>query len=280
MGLSKPANLSLQVNCEMNTEDDIAQWLFDKESTKNFLAASLFCHYLTAREASQIIRQFQSHWVRNGQVLWSGVHREMAQAWADGHHLQTLTTAMGPLMRAEHTSCLKTKKSRRQWSQYIHGASAIFAWFISRGEIVRVMSPPPPKRFHPSGLTSYQEIEEPIIKGQLGENAVHHIIMVHPMVKGGEQFFYELWPVDKSSTWVERFGLQTTRRKWRETRQCDSKSGLKALAALRDKPTDQSKLSVGCSESSNNRKVSSGIFEFCLLSFIFKAILIALYYAY
>jgi hypothetical protein len=31
-------------------------------------------------------------------VLWSGILRDEAQRWADGHEMQTLTTAMGPLM--------------------------------------------------------------------------------------------------------------------------------------------------------------------------------------
>lgn len=138
-----------------------------------------------------------------------------------------------PLMRIEHTSCLRSKMSQRHWSQYVHRASAIFAWFISRGELVTVLSPPPPERFHPSGHTSYQEIEEPIVTGQVGQSAVAQIIIVHPTIKGGEEFFYELWPVDRGSTWVENFGLQSATRRWRRTRQCDDRR-LRELAALRD----------------------------------------------
>lgn len=125
--------------------------------------------------------------------------REEAQEWADKHHLQTLTTAMGPLMNGKHPDCLKSKKSRHQWCHYIHGASAIFAWHIARGGIVTVLSPPP-ERFHPSALSNYQAIEEPVIRGRLGQNAVRQIIMVHPTVKGGAEFSYEIWPFDKSST--------------------------------------------------------------------------------
>jgi hypothetical protein len=55
--------------------------------------------YLSLQEAVQILEQFQSdNWLTNGQVLWSGMLREQAQQWADRHRLQTLTTAMGPLM--------------------------------------------------------------------------------------------------------------------------------------------------------------------------------------
>lgn len=50
------------------------------------------------------------------------------------------------------------------------GASAIFAWFVSRGEKVTVLSPPPPSRFHPIGLTNFQEIEKPILKGKGGRS--------------------------------------------------------------------------------------------------------------
>lgn len=144
--------------------------------------------------------------------LWSGVPRDKAQEWADRHHLQTLTTAMGPMMDEKHPDCLKLKKSPHKWSRYIHGASELFAWNIARGEKVTVLSPPPPERFHPSGLSNYQAIEEPIIQGSLGQCAVRHIFIVHPTVTESGEFSYEMWPADESSTSVERFGLQTFKR--------------------------------------------------------------------
>jgi hypothetical protein len=238
------------------TGDDVVQWLSDRESAEDPLVKT-FLRYLTIQETAQIIRQFQTHWIQNGQVLWSGMPREATQKWADQHHLQTLTTAMGLLMRIEHTSCLRSKMSQRHWSQYVHGASAIFAWFISRGELVTVLSPPPPERFHLSGHTSYQEIEEPIVTGQVGQSAVAQIIIVHPTIKGGEEFFYELWPVDRGSTWVENFGLQSATRRWRRTRQCDDRR-LRELAALRDQSPGQPKPSGGCSDFFKDRKVRSG----------------------
>jgi hypothetical protein len=92
--------------------------------------------------------------------MWSGILHEYAQDWADKHNMATLTTAIGPLTTLEHPLCLKRQKSSGGWSKYIKGASAVFAWHILRGERVIVLSPPPPERFHPSGQTNYQAIEE------------------------------------------------------------------------------------------------------------------------
>ena len=178
---------------------------------------ALVPQYLRADEEAQIHRQFQGDtWRCNNQVLWSGILRHEAQRWADEHEMQTLTTAMGPLMDPEHPLCLQNQKSNNAWSKYLKGASAIFAWYISRGESVTVLSPPPPKRFHPSGQTSYQAIEEPIVKGMLGTNAISRIEMVHRTVKGAENTHYQIWPVDNTTTWTENFGdLDVPKRRWR-----------------------------------------------------------------
>lgn len=189
--------------------------------------------YLSLQEAVQILRQFQSdNWLPNGQVLWSGMLREQAQQWADRHRLQTLTTAMGPLMDVKHPNCLKLRKNSEQWSKYVHGASAIFAWRIAKGEEVTLLSPPPPERFHPSGLSYYQVIEEPIIRGLFGQNAVHKINIVHPLIKESDEFFYELWPNDRSNKWVERFGLRACKMKWRQVRHSEDKTKLQCLMAF------------------------------------------------
>jgi hypothetical protein len=154
-----------------------------------------------------MLEQFQSNdWIPNGQVLWSGMPREKAQEWAKRHELQTLTIVMGPLMDIKHPDCLKLRKNNQQWSNYIHGASAIFAWRIAQGEKVTLLSPPLPERFHPSGLSYYQLIEDPIIRGLLDQNAVQKIIIVHPMIKESNEFLYELWPYDRRDMWEERFG--------------------------------------------------------------------------
>ncbi|PVH89086.1 hypothetical protein DL98DRAFT_614165 [Cadophora sp. DSE1049] len=147
---------------------------------------ALVPQHLTADEEAQIHRQFQGDtWQRNNQVLWSGILREEAQLWADEHEMQTLTTAMGPLMDPSHPLCLWTQKTAT------HGA---------------ILSPPPPERFHPSGQTNYQLIEEPIVKGSLGTTAVSRIELVHPTVPGAENTSYQIWPVDDTTTWTKQFG--------------------------------------------------------------------------
>ncbi|RDW70117.1 hypothetical protein BP5796_08514 [Coleophoma crateriformis] len=176
--------------------------------------------YLRADEEARIHRQFQGDtWRRNNQVLWTGIFRDEAQRWADEHEMQTLTTAMGPLMDVSHPLCLRNKKSPKAWSKYVKGASAIFAWYISKGESVTVLSPPPPERFHPSGQTNYQVIEEPIVKGVLGTSGVSRIEMVHPTVEGAEDIYYQIWPVDDTTTWTARVGeLNVQKPCWRKVK--------------------------------------------------------------
>ncbi|KAL5339661.1 hypothetical protein BJX70DRAFT_151037 [Aspergillus crustosus] len=209
---------------------DISQWLYNHKISQSPLV-QIFSHYLTVPEAAQIFHQFQSIWIRNGQVLWSGIPFDKAQAWADKHHLQTLTKAMGPLMNKNHADCLISEKTPHQWKKYIHGASTIFAWHIARFESVTLLSCPPPQRLHPSGLSYYQLIEEPIIQGRLGNCAVDRIVMVHPTVTESEEFSYETWPTDRSSTWINLYGLRTTQKPWRAVGKCKAQLRLRELAA-------------------------------------------------
>ena len=176
--------------------------------------------YLTIEEESQICHQFLgSQWRPNSQVLWSGLSREEVQKWADEHNMQTLTTVMGPLMNPKDPLCLKERKSKMQWSKYIKGASVIFAWYTAGSEMVTVLSPPPPGRFHPSGITTYQAIEEPILKWAIAGGAGLRIEMVHPTVKGAESFTYQVWPVDQTASWVAVFGLRhPEKRRWRSVK--------------------------------------------------------------
>lgn len=214
----------------MDCENPI-QLLPNQQSAQSPLVKVLN-RFLSVQEAGQITKQFQSeNWVPNGQVLWSGMPREKAQDWADRHRLQTLTTAMGPLMDEKHPECLKSKKNHRQWSRYVHGASAIFAWHIARGEMVTLISPPPPQRFHPSGLSYYQLIEEPIIRGLLNQNSVQKIITTHPMIEQSEaeEFFYELWPNDRSDKWVERYGSKPYKMNWRQVGHSNDITELRSL---------------------------------------------------
>ncbi|KAJ0135270.1 Uncharacterized protein HZ326_21694 [Fusarium oxysporum f. sp. albedinis] len=115
--------------------------------------------------------------------------REYAQKWADRRDFQTLTTALGPLLDPSRPECPHIRKPSAGWAGYIHGASVIFAWYISQGDLVTVLSQPPPQRFHPSGLTYYQTVEEPIIKGRLGNKAVGRIVVIHPTVGGKAEDF-------------------------------------------------------------------------------------------
>jgi hypothetical protein len=186
-----------------------------------------FRPYLTAEEELQIRQQFHDTWRWNGQVMWSGILREEAQEWADNHDMATLTTAMGPLMNPEHTLCLKNNKTSNAWSKYVKGASAVFAWHILRGERVVVLSPPPPERFHPSGQTNYQAIEERILKSEREGGTRLRIYMVHPLVKGAEDFSYQVWPVDETNTWIEKFGAQVRgARAWRKVKKVPMKIGI------------------------------------------------------
>ncbi|KAJ5469336.1 hypothetical protein N7539_008954 [Penicillium diatomitis] len=211
--------------------EDISQWLSTGKPPQTPLVM-LFSQYLNAEEAAQIFQRFQSEdWIPNGQVLWSGVPRDKAQKWADNHHLQTLTTAMGPLMDKEHPESLKSKMTPHHWIQYVRGASAVFAWHIARGEKVTVLLPPPPERFHPSGLTNYQAIEEPIVRGQIGQYAVRKIVLVHPTVTESEEYFYEGWPEDEYSTWIQKYGLRNKKITWRKIGRSGDKLRLKTLMA-------------------------------------------------
>ncbi|KAF4839202.1 hypothetical protein CGCTS75_v000463 [Colletotrichum tropicale] len=176
------------------------------------LVAQICPKYLTRDEANEIREEFNKVWVEDKQLLWSGTNYHVTKIWAAQQGLQTLTDAMGPLMCEGNDKCRKTTSSRT-WSQYMRGASALFAWRISQGRVTTVLTPPPPHRFHPSGMTNYQDVEEPILKGVLGIS-VGKIMMIHPEVPGAEKSVYEAWPVDQCATWVTKFG-EFPNRDWR-----------------------------------------------------------------
>ena len=178
---------------------------------------TLLLELLSTHEVEQINHQLSRECRQNSQVLWTGIPRGAAQAWADRRKLQTLTTAMGPLMDKQHPSCLRRTKSDNQWKVYVKGASALFAYRITRqSSKVIVLSQPPPQKLNPNGHTNYQLIEEPILKGIYDSHAVGIIQMVHPTVGGAEEFEYQSWPVDRTEDWTERFShLTVTRIPWR-----------------------------------------------------------------
>lgn len=170
---------------------------------------------LTRDEADAIFKQFKKSFIPNRQVLWTGMTRNSAQRWADTQGMQTLTTAMGPYMDCNNQLCPKRGKTAAAWTKYIHGASAIFALCISDGSVVTVLSSPPPERFHPSGNTSFQTIEKPIITGSLGNRPVGRIEAVHPIVPAAQHFLYQLWPDDEVACWIHQFGLDEKVIQWR-----------------------------------------------------------------
>ncbi|KAF4959433.1 hypothetical protein FGADI_1654 [Fusarium gaditjirri] len=169
--------------------------------------------WLTDKEADNILSRFQEACIPNRQVFWSGMFREHAQQWADAHGFQTLTTALGPLLYHGDPSPQTQAPAR-----YIHGASIIFAWFVSQGDLVTVLSHPPPLFFHPSGQTFYQLYEEPIIKGKMGNRPVGKIDIAHPSIKAASDFIYQIWPHDNSSLWKKTFGIQDIVLPWRQTK--------------------------------------------------------------
>lgn len=175
-----------------------------------------FHDFLTTNEATQICCRFHTDiWQPGCQVMWSGVPRNLVQTWADQHGMQTLTTAMGPLMVHDHAQCLWTRKSSKAWSRYMKGASAMYAYHIAQDEgLVTVLTPPPPQRYNPFGGSNYQTVEEPILKGNLGPK-VSKIEMVHPTIPGAEEFHYQIWPNDEKSSWHGHFGHPPSATHWR-----------------------------------------------------------------
>lgn len=171
--------------------------------------------WVTDKEAKGIYRQFQRSCTQNRQVLWSGMLRATAQRWADERDFQTLTTALGPLLDPSHPDC---PHGRKPSARYLHGASVLFAWYISQADLVTVLSQPPPQRFHPSGQTFYQTVEEPIIKGKLGNRAVRKIVVVHPTVGGAADFTYEMWPHDEPSLWTMNSRMPDIVIYWRQVK--------------------------------------------------------------
>ncbi|KAJ0130273.1 Uncharacterized protein HZ326_26623 [Fusarium oxysporum f. sp. albedinis] len=173
----------------------------------------LIRRWLTDEEANKILSRFQKACMTNRQVLWSGMLRETAQQWADAHGFQTLTTALGPLLYHGDPSPQTQAPPR-----YIHGASIIFAWFVSQGDLVTVLSHPPPLLFHPSGQTFYQLYEEPIIKGKMGNRPVGRIDTAHPVIEVANDFIYQIWPHNNSSLWIKKFGILDIDLPWRKTK--------------------------------------------------------------
>lgn len=165
-----------------------------------------YLEYLTIAEAGQIRQQFQKAQDAPGKlVLWTDMPHEWAQDWADAHNMQTLTTMMGCLMDKNHPSCLRAKKSKKEWQRYIKGASGLFADLARRNGTVTVLTSPPGVSPHRL-CSTYKSLEEPIVKGDFGGPKASQINYVHPMVVGAECFEYQAWPTDKSLEWIRVYG--------------------------------------------------------------------------
>ena len=167
--------------------------------------------YISGDEALEIAQQIEKVLLPGKQVMWSGVPREYVQEWADQRGLQTFTTAMGPLMDKKHPCCRRKDKTVSEWSDYVRGASALFAAFLPKCNEVTVILRQPPHQFRPDGNTTYQRFEQPILKGRNGGPAMSRINVVHIMVKGAEDYSYQIWPVDQTENWKSCFQLEDKR---------------------------------------------------------------------
>ncbi|KAK1990923.1 hypothetical protein LX36DRAFT_545347, partial [Colletotrichum falcatum] len=192
-------------------------WASQQTLDQHALLCTVWPQYLSLQEACDIIKQFDGEsWLKDQQVLWSGTNPDEVHRRANKCGMQTLRVAMGPLMDSSNPSCLKSQKSPNAWSKYIKGASLIFAWRISQGEVATIMTPPPPDCFHPSEMTNLQDIELPVLRGCLGNRPVGRIFLWHPTVKGAESFRYQIWPVDHTCSWYDKFEPLANRKStWR-----------------------------------------------------------------
>ncbi|KAK2734595.1 formamidopyrimidine-DNA glycosylase [Colletotrichum kahawae] len=184
------------------------------------LICTVWPQYLTLQEACGILDQFHGPvWMPDKQVLWTGLGQKYAlvDSYARERGMQTLRIAMGPLMDPQNPACLQSQKSTKEWGRYIRGASLIFSWRISQGDITTVLTQPPPTRYNPHGRTAYQEIEEPVLKGILGNRPVDRILAAHPTIEQAKTFPpYEIFPNDHQNLWKSVFGgLKCPKHKWR-----------------------------------------------------------------
>lgn len=197
------------------TRSSIEVLLFETDEELPILLREFIERRLTRAEILEIWGHLRKSCVPNRQVLWTGMPRDSAQAWADKHNMQTLITAMGPYMNPKNSLCPAKRKSHSGWIDYIHGASALFALRITQGESVLVLSHPPPDRFRPDGNSGFQCIEAPIITGQLGNNAVKRIYIVHPFSREMSNTVYEVWPTDLVSLWLHQFATPQKHIEWK-----------------------------------------------------------------
>lgn len=205
----------LEMNNTLSTTSGSIEVLAPGQAVRpSFMTQSshVYLQFVTVAEADQIHNRFVDVGFKPGhQIMWTGVSRDRVQRWADANSMQTLTSVMGPLMDKKHPSCLKLKKSTKEWTAYVKGASALFALHVPKGDVVTVITRLPPQTYNPSGDSTYQTIEEPILKGHEGSEAVSRINMLHLTFAGAEQHQYQVWPVDQTYSWIEKFGMHLSK---------------------------------------------------------------------
>jgi hypothetical protein len=153
--------------------------------------------YLTREEAEQIIDRFNNVPQSSDRLLfWTGIPREWAQQWADDHGMLTLTSVMGPLMDNTDQRCLRRDKELEEWSQYVKGASGIFARYACRRGIVRVLTLPPSWAEFIRPESTYRTIEEPVLKGTSGCYCAVQINTVH-LLATPQELEYQTWPENR-----------------------------------------------------------------------------------
>jgi hypothetical protein len=171
--------------------------ILDAQTDESLLVSDNDLKYLTREEAEQIIERFkeipQSY---DRLVFWTGIPREWVQQWADDHGMLTLTSAMGPLMDRKDQRCLRRIKKPRKWSEYIKGASVIFARYACRRGIVRVLTLPPSWAEFIRPRSTYRTLEEPILKGASGCCCAVEIHTVH-LLTTLEELEYQTWPENR-----------------------------------------------------------------------------------
>lgn len=133
-------------------------------------------------------------------VFWTGISPKLAKDWAHENGLKTLTAAMGTLY-ADKKRRPYPRKSPKSWSQYMKGASWLFAQQACQNRCAVVLTSAPPNVYSTREHSNYREIEEPILKGVKNTQHAIRIDYVHPEILGAAGFRYQIWPIDCSSEW-------------------------------------------------------------------------------
>jgi hypothetical protein len=137
-------------------------------------------------------------------IFWTGVSPEVAHRWAEKHSLPTLTMALGPLYSGRDAQSPRCGKSSNAWSKYMKAASCRFAQYACRdGRRAIVLTRPPPDIYSDRPLSNYKNLEEPILRGSYGGSGTASIEYAHPTASSGIDFKYQIWPLNKSSMWVQ-----------------------------------------------------------------------------